>query len=111
MKDLIAFLNSLGFNITLTENPSPLLLFALCILVFSLISLFCIINIIMYLLVVYVSDNKKVLEIVSKHAWVLKIFNLYKQTRIVYLVGEFIFLIFVVCSMIWLCYRIVNGLM
>lgn len=67
---LLEFLNSLGLNLSLNINAesSPIILFALSILVLSLISLLCILNIILYLCIIYVSDNKVLLDKVSQYS-------------------------------------------
>jgi len=83
---LVEFLNSLGFNLSVNEESSPIILFSLSILVLSLIALFCILNIMLYLCILYVSDNKVLVDKLSQYSLGLSLLNLYKQTRLVYLV-------------------------
>jgi hypothetical protein len=107
MNQLINFLNSIGIHVNISESSSPVLLFAFSILVLSLIVLSCILNIILYLCVIYISENNQViLDIISKYKLLLKIFNIYKKTRMFYLVIEFILLLFSLGSIIWLCFRV-----
>jgi len=109
---LLEFLNSLGLNLSLNinEESSPIILFALSILVLSLISLLCILNIILYLCIFYVSDNKVLLDKVSQYSWILFLFNLYKKTRLFYIVFEFILLLVCIISISWLCWNLIYGL-
>jgi len=106
MIEIINFLNNIGIHINISDSSSPVLLFVFSILVLSLINLFCVLNIILYLCVIYISSNQEILDKISKNILLLKIFNFYKNTRIFYLVIEFIFLLFILGSIIWLCIRV-----
>jgi len=108
MNELINLLKNIGIHINISESSSPIMLFAFSILVLSLISLFCVLNIILYLCVIYISDSQELLDKISKNILLLKIFYFYKNTRIFYLVIEFIFLLFILGSIIWLCIRVLN---
>lgn len=55
----IDFLNSIGISIDV--NSSPMVLFSVCNVVFSFISLLCVFNIIIYLVVIYVSNIEQFL--------------------------------------------------
>jgi len=72
--------------------------------------LFCILNIVLYLCILYVSDNKVLLDKISKYYLILYLFNLYKKSRLVYLVIEFILLLVCIISIIWLCLNLIYGL-
>lgn len=87
-----AILSSLGISID--ENSSPIVLFSVCNVVFSFISLLCVFNIIIYLVVMYVGNNEQFLIWISKYRFLNKVFVLYKKTRVVYLVSEFMLLLF-----------------
>lgn len=112
MNQLLSFLSRLGINLNISEDSSPVVLFAFSILVLSLIALMCIFTIIIQLLVLHVSSNEKLLERIqsSKYSLLLKLFNIYKQTRIYTLVIELLFLICCLSSIIWLCWRVIFGL-
>jgi len=107
---LLDYLNLLGLNLSINEESSPIVLFSLSILILSLVSLFCILNIVLYLCILYVSDNKVLLDKISKYYLILYLFNLYKKSRLVYLVIEFILLLVCIISIIWLCLNLIYGL-
>ena len=72
MEKILAFLHSLGIGLHVTENSSPFLLFIMLLLLFAIISLFCIINIVIYLVIMYYSNDARILKLVSQNAFVTK---------------------------------------
>lgn len=101
-------LNSLGISVD--ENTSPIVLFCAVNLLLSIISILCVLNIILYLIVIYISDNDKFLKWISNYNILKKVFSLYKKTRQSYLVFEFIILLINIGSIIWLNFSLINGL-
>jgi hypothetical protein len=93
MKILIDFLNLLGLHININPETSPFVLFCIVILVLTLIALFCCINIFLYSIVLYITENKDILNYINKYKIILKIINFYKKTRLIYILLEFMFLI------------------
>jgi len=53
MNELIKYLKNIGIHINISESSSPIKLFAFSIFVLSLISLFCVLNIILYIYDIY----------------------------------------------------------
>lgn len=109
MKNLLAFLHSLGIGLHVNENSSPFLLFVMLLLVFAIISLLCFINIVIFLVIMYYSNDARILNIMSQNAFVFRIFNLYKNTRPYYVLTEFLFLIVNVSCIIWFCIMVILG--
>ena len=106
MEDILYYLNLLGIHVPVDNNSPMIVQFALILLLFGSISYLCIINISIYLIVLYVCENKKVLEFVSKKAYRLKIFNYYKFTSKFFLVVEFLFLFVNLGLINYFCFRI-----
>ena len=102
---IIELLKSYGIEIELMNNAinNELFLFTLSLFVIAFISLLCVINIIVYLTILQLSEHKKVIEIVSKSKITLILFNLYKKTRKAFLVSELILLSIGVGSIVYIC--------
>ena len=76
MKNIIEFLNSLGFN----ENSNPIVLIALGYFIFSCIIWVNVINISIYLASLYVINNNKLIDkITNIFPYLIKIVNFYKK--------------------------------
>ena len=73
------------FDITLPEGSEKLVQYSFGVLILSLITLICFIQILFYFIVINLSNNKILLDKLSQYPILLKIFNLYKQTRFAYL--------------------------
>nr|AWN55951.1 hypothetical protein [Pleurotus pulmonarius] len=110
MKEFLEFLNHFGIHLTVNESSSPILGFCVVILVLSILALLCVLNIIIYLIVLNISENKYILDKISEYKLFFKIFILYKNTRLVYLAFEFMFLIINLFSIIYLCGRVAYGI-
>lgn len=104
------FLHSLGVNITIDGNSSPVVLFACVILVLSVIALLCFINIVLYFAVLYITEHKVFIDKINKYKYIEKLVLVYKKTRISYLVFEIILYFVCSCSIIWFCIRVIYGL-
>nr|YP_009344405.1 hypothetical protein [Pleurotus eryngii]APT42220.1 hypothetical protein [Pleurotus eryngii] len=92
------------------ESSSPVVLFSLSFLIFSLVAMWCFITIVLYLGFLYLMENKVLLEKASKYTIIVKILNVYKKTRLFYLVIEIALFLFSLGSIILLSGKIVFGL-
>lgn len=78
IQKIIEVLGVTGFS----EKTNPLVLIALAYLIFTCIALFSIINIFIYLLSIYLINNNKYLEKITKnYPYVTKIIAYYNNTR------------------------------
>lgn len=105
LEQIIKFLQSYGFHLEIVYNDSnySILMFSLSIFTLAFISLICVVNISLYLLVLHFSEHKKVIEVVSKQKLPLKLFNLYKKTRQMFLVSELVLLTMCTSSIVYIC--------
>ena len=110
MQNITDFLRLLGINITINDSTSPIVLFACVILVLSIIALLCFINIVIYFTVLYLTEHKIFIDKISEYKYILKIINIYRKTRLPYLLFEIILYLICSCSIIWFCIRIIYGL-
>lgn len=112
-QDIINLLNNYEEHMLsgISESNQAIFLFALSILLISSVCMLCAIQIIIYLLVLYVLEHKSVLDKLSKYPLLLKIINLYRKTRIYYIVFEIIFFFTTLSMIIYLCSRLVFGLL
>ena len=113
MKDLNflkEFLLSYGINLNVDDSTSPVVLFALSVLILSVVSMWCFITIVLYLGFLYLMENKLLLEKVSKYSIIVKFISLYKKTRLIYLFVEIALFLISLGSIILLSGRIVFGL-
>lgn len=111
MKKLLIFLNNLGILVPIDESSSPIVLFALCILVLSVVSLLCFINILLYFMILYITEHKILLDKLPTNVLFIKILNFYKQTRIFFIFVAVTLLVFSLCSIIYLCSKVIQGLL
>jgi hypothetical protein len=110
MNNFINLLNSLGIPVSVDSSAQPILLFLYLILFFSIFALLSVINIGIYLGVLYLSNNKLFLDKVSKWALLLTLLNIYKKTRIYFIISEVFLFLFCQCSIIWFCLKFINGI-
>lgn len=105
-----SFCRYFGFQLELLPGAmeNQLFLFSLGMFLLAFVSFWCVINIIIYTIVIYLSDNKKVIELVSKNKITLKIFNFYKNTRKLYLLIEFFILTFGTCNMLLITWKVIS---
>lgn len=80
------------FGIPVTEESSAFLQFISVILLLNSLALICLINIVLYFLVLLITENKNFLNKFTNWPVFLKIINIYRKTRIGFLVIEFFFL-------------------
>ena len=109
MSNFLEFLNSIGIHVN--ENSAPILLFACSIWILAIVSMLCFINIMFYFSILYILDNEKVLIKLSQWPFLIKIINFYKSIRTGFIVFELILFIISLGSIIWLCSRIIFGLL
>ena len=104
------FINSFGFNINL--GSSPLVLFLSSILVLSIVSLLCILNIIIYFIILKVFESQSNIDWITARvpSYVMYLINIYRKTRIYYIIVEVLFLLFCNGSIIYLCSIFLIGL-
>jgi hypothetical protein len=108
MNNFINLLTLLGIPVSV--DSSPILLFLYLILFFSILALLSVINIGIYLGVLYLSNNKLFLDKISKWNLLLTLLNIYKKTRIYFIISEVLLFLFCQCSIIWFCLKFINGI-
>ena len=79
--------------IGITSNE-PFVIYALCVLILSVIAISCFINILIYVFVNYfLSVNDNILKIINRYKFVNRIINIYKKTSMFFVTVEFVSLI------------------
>ena len=101
------FQSYFGFSLNPSAYTSPVFLLSCSILIFSLVALFCFVNIILYFAVLYILENKSLLEKVSQYKLLVKIINFYKNIRLFYLLVEILLFIFCFSAIISYCIRVI----
>lgn len=113
LQDLLYIVNN--YEEILLSNISdanqPLFLLALSILCLSSVCMFCAIQIIIYLFVLYSIEHRGILDKISKYPYMLKLINFYKNTRLYYLLFEIILFFTSLGFILYLCSRLVFGLL
>lgn len=109
MKEFYQFLNLLGLPVN--ESSDPIIIFLCAILIFGILGLLCVFNIMIYFIVLYIfQDENRLVKINNKlPSWGVSILNIYKNTRIYYLIIEVIFLLFCLCSIIGYIIWFIHG--
>ena len=105
LNQILDFLKSCGINIELINDAANNNIFLLCFsfTLLAFIALLSLININIYLLILYFSKHKKIVKLVSKRQITLILFNLYKNTRKMFLVSELVLLTFCIGSILYIC--------
>ena len=102
-----------GMSLSDMQNLPPQVGLLLGFLLLSAISLFCVFNIIFYLLVIITIDTdyiKNILSANSRTAFYLKrLLNFYKKSSITFIALEFCFIIYIHGFIIHTCYLIVSA--
>nr|YP_010697859.1 hypothetical protein P1Q01_mgp06 [Phellinidium ferrugineofuscum]WCF76820.1 hypothetical protein [Phellinidium ferrugineofuscum] len=111
MINIIAFLKYLGIHVNVNEFSSPILLFACSILIMSILALIIFIQIILYFAIKHITDDKVLLDKISKYTLLFKIFNMYRQTSIFFILFEVLLFLYSMGIIIWLCFSVINDLM
>ena len=106
---LLEFLKNLGINLSDTDNVPFEVFFSTNILILCTVSMFCVINIIIYLLVIKSIDTEYIQSKIINYSIVRKILNLYKKTSMTFIVIEFSFILYIHCFIFHSCYRIISA--
>ena len=106
---LLEILKNLGINLSDTDNVPFEVFFSTNILILCTVSMFCVINIIIYLLVIKSIDTEYIQSKIINYSIVRKILNLYKKTSMTFIVIEFSFILYIHCFIIHSCYRIISA--
>lgn len=78
---------------------------SLMVFIFSIICLLSFINVLIYFLVLLYSDKSKfILNLSEQKPWIKRFLNLYKQSRISFIITEIIFFILSVNGMIFISF-------
>ena len=108
MDKFFELLTGLGINVT--PDSSPIVLLLSSVLVLSLIAFLSFINIGIYLISLHITNHKLFLDKISKWDILLKLLNIYRKTRIGFIMFEIILFFVSQGSVIWLCYRVIIGI-
>lgn len=104
---MITFLNNFGIGVD--ESTPYFIILSGDFLVLSVFVFLNIINIIIYLASIYIVSNEKFLSKIPKeYAYVHKFLLYYKNIRVIYIIIEFIFVIFCLLIMILFTYSLVS---
>ena len=107
MRNLIDLLAKSGFQ--LDENAPTVIKLSLYFLIFSLLILSNVINIMLYLLSIYIVSHEKILnKIPKKYSFIHKYLTFYKNIRVGFIGLEFIFILVTLILMIKLSYGLVS---
>ena len=116
LKELLKYigldLNGIGGDIVAIDGIDVsfvLYNFGLMVFIFSVISLFSVLNIILYFLIILYSDNSKfILELSNKRPWFGRFIKYYKNSRLSLIVIEFLFFVFSIGGMIFISFIILT---
>jgi hypothetical protein len=115
MKKFIYILNHLGFPIT--ESTNPLVLFLGWILLYTIFALLCVINILIYVGVIYLLEDKNRLDKIKKYLpsfispYFDRFINYIKTVRIIAICIEVLILLFILITNIYTTAKIINLLL
>lgn len=89
--------------------PALLSNYSLMVFIFSLICLFSFMNIFLYFMILIYSEKSKfILDLCNRKPWFSKIINLYKKTRISFIVIELLFFIVSITGLIGLSFYLLT---
>ena len=108
MEYLKVMLNYIG--IELTDTTEPIVVFCIGLLTLSVVALLAFINIGIYLLTIHIANNKTLLEYIADWKILLKMIDIYKKTRIAFIIIEIGFFMFCQLTIISLCLKVIYGL-
>lgn len=110
MKEVMEFLSNFGIHVNISESSDPILLLCCSILVLAIVALFSFIQVLLYFGVLYITDHKYIIDKISKYSKLVKIMNIYKNTRIGYIIFEIILFLVCIFFIIWLCLKVIYSL-
>jgi len=96
--------NQWGFNIT--DESSYIELFSVVVIIFSVIALWCSIDILVYWIIIKILENKILLEKVSAYPFLLKVINYSKKIRWWFILINALILIYCLIAMIYFSFQI-----
>lgn len=106
-------LNFLGVTLPIEGSieANTFELFLCSIILLSVVVVICLLNVLFYFLIIYLLEDLRLLDSYKGRlpGFVLTIINLYKTTRKLFIVSEICFALFVLLEVIWLCSRVVYG--
>ena len=107
---LLEILKNWGIDIFDSTTP-PNVIFAVCIMILSVLSVLCFINILFYFVVLLIVDSQFVTDKINKIGSKIlnKIVKFYKQTRPTLIVFEILLFIWLNEIIISSCYRIISA--
>jgi len=79
---------------------------ALSLFILSLILLFSYLNTITYFIILINLDNKTVQNWINQNNFIRKLFNIYRQTRIAFLIFEICLSLFIILFILYNSYRV-----
>lgn len=106
---LLEIIKKLGINLSDIDNVPFEVLFSTNIFILCTVSIFCVFNIIIYLLVIKSIDTEYIQSKIINYSIVRKILNLYKKTSMTFIVIEFSFILYIHCFILQSCYRILSA--
>ena len=107
MEGLIKFFSLFGIHFD--SNTPDVIILAGYFLILSVFILLNVVNIMIYLLSIYIVSNEKILnKIPRKYMFIHKLLIFYKNIRVVYIISEFILLLMCLFIMIWVTYSLVS---
>ena len=94
LEHLQTFGKNFGIQVELLPGAleSPYFSYILVLSLLAFLSLWCVTNLFADLFVIYLSENKKVIKLVSKNQIILKFVNFYKYTRKFFVLIEILIL-------------------
>lgn len=106
---LLTILNYLGLNSVMDDSSEPIVKIGFSILLITIISLLCIINVMLYFVALQVLNNERILNKISKYVYLIKFLNLVKKTSVLGIVLEVIVILYCQFWIINICLIIVRG--
>ena len=98
------------FNIILNNENETIVLLLSAFFVLLLIGTLSIINIGIYILALYITNHKLFLEKISKWPILVKYLNIYRKTRVGFIMFEICMFLFCQGCVLWLCLRIITNI-
>ena len=105
MNIFFQFLEMLGVSASLETNPY--VLFICCILVLSVFCMASFINILIYCVVLYITEHKLFLDKIAKYKLINKIIPIYRKKSLTFLIIEVFLFLFCLSCIILLCLQFV----
>ena len=105
MEFINLILKLLGLDVVLDDETSPFLVFVSGIFCMSLITLLSFINILIYTVILYITEHKLFLDKINKYPFLVKVIGYYRKTRLSFLIIEVLFFTFSLLAIIYLSYK------